>query len=275
MDKSAIEAIRDSSGQAAAVTYSSLPESVRESVIAIPNGVALKSIEQFMPGRSRFRGHLETSSIQDFADYVKARPGGHGFIDPAEVIANVIFNLGDATNPGHGDHVATLQLAATPAYLAILSTRGVAFTQRDALDFIEDWAHVITATREDDAGNQQAIPLAHAIAAIRKVKIEAKSSAETTEGNFQQSRSVLESVAASSDAGLPDALEFHITPYQGLSQRFFRLRLSISTSHREPTLRFRIIGLEKAQEEILEEFKDLLTGKIGDAATMTIGTFTL
>lgn len=180
-----------------------------------------------------------------------------------------------ATNPGHGDHVATLQLAATPAYLAILSTRGVAFTQRDALDFIEDWAHVITATREDDAGNQQAIPLAHAIAAIRKVKIEAKSSAETTEGNFQQSRSVLESVAASSDAGLPDALEFHITPYQGLSQRFFRLRLSISTSHREPTLRFRIIGLEKAQEEILEEFKDLLTGKIGDAATMTIGTFTL
>lgn len=272
MDKSAIEAIQDSSAAAAKATQEHIPATIGN-LVAVPNGVTLQNVEAALPGRTRFRGNLATSSIPDFVSYVKAREGGHGFIDTDKLGATVFFNLGDAEKPGHADHTARLNPQATPAYLAMLSTGGRVYSQRDALDFIEDWQHVIGAHREGDDNQLQAIPLARAIAAIRKVKIEAKASTETTEGNFQQSRSVLESVAASSDEGLPDVLSFKTVPYLGLNERTFHLRVSVSTAGREPSLRFRIIGLEQEKEEIAQEFKALLLGEVGDSASMTIGTF--
>ena len=271
MDKTAIEAIQESSAAAAEATQAQIPPSISH-LVAVPKGVTLQNVEAQMDGRTRFRGNLTTSSIPDFVSYVKARERGQGFIDNDKLGATVFFNLGDDDDPGHADHTARLNLQATPAYLAMLG--GEVYSQRDALDFIEDWSHVIVALREDDESPPHEIPLARAIAAIRKVKIEAKATTETTEGNFQQSRSVLESVAASSDEGLPDVLSFKTVPYLGLNERTFHMRVSVSTAGREPSLRFRIIGLEQEQEEIAQEFKALLLREIGDAATMTIGTFT-
>lgn len=274
MDKSAIETIRDSSAVAAQITQQAIPTAITH-MVAVPDGVTLQNLEQALPGRTRFRGKLATDSIPDFVSYVKDRPGGHGFIDTGKGLgALVIFNLGDSDNPGHADHSARLALQATPAFVAMLATAGKAYSQRDALDFIEDWQHVIGAHREGDDGLFHDIGLAKAIAAIRKVKIEAKTTAENTEGNFQQTRSVLESVSASSDEGLPDVLSFRTAPYLGLSERVFHLRVSVSTTGREPSLRFRVIGLDQEQEKIALEFKALLLGEVGDAATMTIGTFT-
>lgn len=273
MDKSAIEAIQDSSAAAAESAQSNIPGSIAH-LVAIPNGVTLQNVEPHLSGRTRFRGKMVTTSIPDFVSYVKAREASHGFINTDKLGATVFFNLGDDENPGHADHTAHLGLQATPAYVAMLSAGGKAYSQRDALDFIEDWQHIIGAHREGDDSQFHAIPLARAIAAIRKVKIEAKSTAETTEGNFQQSRSVLESVAASSDEGLPDVLSFKTEPYLGLEPRTFFLRVSVSTTGSQPSLRFRVIGLDQIKEEIAQEFKALLLREVGDAATMTIGTFT-
>lgn len=273
MDRSAIEAITDLSAEAAKVTNIHIPAGITH-LVAVPNSVTLANVESSMSGRTRFRGKLATDSIPDFVTYVKNRKGGHGFIDTDKLGATVFFNLGDAENPGHGDHTARLTLKATPAYVAMLAAGGKAFSQRDALDFIEDWSHLIGAHNVSDDGAFTPIPLARAIAAIRKVKIKAESTTEQTEGNFQQSRSVLESVAASSDEGLPDVLSFVTEPYLCLPERKFHLRVSVSTTGREPTLRFRVIALEQEQDEIAKQFKSLLLGEVGDAASMTIGTFT-
>jgi len=273
MDRSAIEAISELSASATDKVSVQIPTDAQH-LLAIPTGVSLQSIEGHLPGRTRFRGRLTTDSIPDFVTYVKDRKGGHGFIDTSKLGATVFFNLGDAVDPGHADHTARLTLQATPAYLAMLAAGGKAFSQRDALDFIEDWAHVIGAHNVSDDGAFSPIPLPRAIAAIRKVKIKAESTTEQTEGNFQQSRSVLESVAASSDEGLPDVLSFRTEPYLGLPERTFHLRVSVSTTGREPSLRFRVIGLEQEQDEIAKQFKALLLGEVGDAASMTIGTFT-
>lgn len=273
MDKSAIEAIQDSSAASAKAAQEQIPTSIAH-LVAVPNGVTLQNVEAQLAGRTRFRGKLTTSSIPDFVGYVKARAGGHGFIDTEKLGATVYFNLGDEEKPGHADHLAHLALQPSPAYLAMLAAGGKAFSQRDALDFIEDWSHLIGAHHVSDDGTFTPIPLSRAIAAIRKVKIKAESTAEQTEGNFQQTRSVLESVSASSDEGLPDVISFKTEPYLGLLDRKFHLRVSVSTTGREPSLRFRVIGLEHEQDEIAREFKSLLLEDINGAATMTIGKFT-
>lgn len=272
MDRSAVEAISDLSAEAAKATQAQIPNGITH-LVAVPNGVNLENVEYSLAGRTRFRGKLATDSIPDFVTYVKQRKGGHGFIDTAKLGATVFFNLGDAEKPGHADHTARLTLQATPAYLAMLNAGGKAFSQRDALDFIEDWAHIIGAHNVSDDGAFSPIPLARAIAAIRKVKIKAESTSEQTVGNFQQTNSVLESVLASSDEGLPDVLSFKTEPYLGLPERIFHLRVSVSTTGREPSLRFRVIALEQEQDEIAKQFKSLLLGEVGDAASMTIGTF--
>ena len=269
MDKSAIEAIQNSAAQAAQAVQPVLPEHLA----AVPNAVSLTNLEPFLQGRTRFRGRLTTDSIPDFIGYTKDRAGGAGFIDTDKLGATVFFNLGDKDSPGHADHTARLDLKATPAFAAMISADGVAHSQREVIDFIEDWSHVFAAQKEVEPGVFEKVPLAKALAAIRRVKIEAKSATETTEGNFRQAQSRLDSVEASSDEGLPDTLTFTTEPYFGLQTRTFAMRLSVMTGGREPALRFRVVGLDQAKEDIAQEFKALLLREVGDAATMTIGTF--
>ena len=69
-------------------------------------------------------------------------------------------------------------------------------------------------------------------------------------------------------------MTFTAVPFMGLSPRAFSLRLSIMSGGSSPRMKFRIVGLEKQQEEIAQEFKALLSKEIDDAAQMTLGTFT-
>ncbi len=63
-------------------------------------------------------------------------------------------------------------------------------------------------------------------------------------------------------------------PFEGLKERPFKLRLSIITGDR-PVLVLRIIQLEAVQEEMANEFRDLLVEKFKDSKVETfIGTFT-
>ena len=269
MDNTAIKAISKLSAEAATAVQVELPDGVA----AVPQGIGLVNLEPFQQNRSRFRGKMRTDSIPDFVSYVKARSGGEGYIDADKLTATVFFNLGTTEEPGHGDYTATLGLRIMPAFKAILDHDGTACSQREVIEFIEDWSHLFGAYKEDSDGESEIISLAKAVAAIRKVKIEAKSATETTEGNFRQAQSRLDSVEASSDEGLPDVLTFKTEPYHGLQVRTFALRLSILTGGREPALKFRVIGLDQHREDIAQEFKRLLIEEVGDAATMTIGHF--
>lgn len=273
MDKTAIEKIE----QTALAAAGTLQQAAPDGTLALPDNYKLHSTEQHQRGRFRFRGQMFTDSIGDFVAYVKrnATADAQGFIDASNgnLGATVMLNLGDANNPGHADWRAHLNMRVTPAFAAMLAASGEAMSQREVIDFIEDWAHVFGAEKEGENGEVERIPVARAVAAIRKVKIEAKSASETTAGNFQQQRSTLDSVEASSDAGLPDLLTFATEPYFGMASRVFKMRLSVMTGGREPALRFRVIGLEQHQEDIAQEFKSDLLVRIGDATPMTIGIF--
>lgn len=269
MDKSAIDLIQQTAIDAAS---GRLPSALRETAAALPTGYNIHNLEPMLPNRSRFRGRFATASLPDFVGYVKRHMADEVFLhaDAHELSATAFFNLGDTDGPGHADWTGQLLMETVAPYAAILDANGRPHTQNDLIALIEDWPDNFGAVT--DAGEE--IKLSKAIAAIRKVKIEAKSSTETQQQNFGASASRLDSVTASSDEGLPDILTFRTGTFHGLAERVLRLRLSVSSDpSRPPALGLRIIGLEALTESIAREFKTLLIAEIGDAALVTIGCF--
>lgn len=241
--------------------------------IALPDNFNVVDLEKFLPQRRRFRGAMETHSIADFTTYVKARAGGDGYIDGDNLKAIVFFNLGTAIEPGHGDYRAVLSLKKTAPFSAVCKVDGAKFDQRGLLDWLEDWAANLTAIKNGPEGGSE-VPWSHAIQAIREVTISAKKEVESRQDDFKVGRTAMEEIEARSKLGLPSGFVFRCSPYLGLSDREFFLRLSVLTGGEKPVLVLRFVQQEAHQEAIAEEFKTLLIREIGDAAAMTIGTFT-
>lgn len=240
-------------------------------VAVLPEGVTVKSLEQFQLNRSRFRGALKTSSLRDFADYTIGRegPAAKGFVDPDAMRCVVFFNLGDETTPGHADDTAALTLKPTAAFTALQQIAGKKLDQQELAEWIEDWLVNLKATQEGG----KAMDLALAIHSVRNITIKAKADTNHSVHNFGASRTAMEEIeAASADARL-DSLHFRFVPYEGLGERVFTLKLSILTSGDKPTLKLRWVGQEQQVEEIAQEFKSVLAQEVGGAASLTLGTF--
>lgn len=143
-------------------------------------------------------------------------------------------------------------------------------SQKSLAEWIEDWADYLVGF---DA-NGDAIQATKAAAAVRKITIEANQTADFEDNDFSGKRSLMESVEAKTKDIMPVAFEFKCVPFEGLKERPFKLRLSIITGDR-PVLVLRIIQLEAVQEEMANEFRDLLVEKFKDSKVETfIGTFT-
>ncbi len=112
--------------------------------------------------------------------------------------------------------------------------------------------------------NGDAIQATKAAAAVRKITIEANQTADFEDNDFSGKRSLMESVEAKTKDIMPVAFEFKCVPFEGLKERPFKLRLSIITGDR-PVLVLRIIQLEAVQEEMANEFRDLLVEKFKDS----------
>ncbi|AXI83141.1 DUF2303 family protein [Xylella taiwanensis] len=273
MNKTAIELIQQTAIDANARR---LPDVLGNKAIALPENYNLHYLEKFYERRFRFRGALETKSIADFVQYVKTKDKSEGFIDADTLSAKVFFNLGTSAEPGHADWTAALTLQATAAYKALLSIDGRALNQRQLIDWLEDWAPLLSAFMS--AFSQEAgdlIPLTTAITAIRKLTIKATSESEFTQGDFKVSRSKFDAIEARSSLGLPTGFTFTFTtePYLGLPSRTFRLRLSVLTEDDKPSMVLRIVQREAHEEAITQDFKTVLFRELDGVATLTIGTF--
>lgn len=239
--------------------------------IALPDNLKLHDLEKYQPQRRRFRGAFHTSSISDFIAYVKQRKG-EGYIDADKHSATVFFNLGTVDEPGHADHTAVLTLKPTAAYSAMVKIDGAKATQRDVLDWLEDWADNLRAITNTHEGGTE-VPWARAIQAIREVTIKKTSEVETSQGDFRAARSAMEEEEAKSRHELPSGFLFRCEPYLGLPEREFFLRLGVLTSSDKPVLVLRIVRKEAHDEGIAKDFKELLIREVADDAALTIGTF--
>lgn len=271
MDKSAIEAIQ------AARTVADLTQALKYAnlempVAALPDNFKLANLEQYLPGRCRYRGAMKTVALKDFMDYCDAHAdsGAACFVDPQKMTARSIFNLGDAAEPGHADFTAELSLVKTAEYSALLDLNGSRSNQKTMAEFLEDYQDSIVCF----AGDGEVIPNSKAIAAVRRLTIEASRREDHESQDFKASRSALESIEARSDHGLPSGFRFECIPYNGLEIRSFDLRLSVLTGGDAPSLVARIKRLEEVQEEMGRELQEKLAGAFRNTDIKTyIGSF--
>jgi len=266
---SILEYIQDN-GTRLAFNFSAAEQNL--DVAALPNDTKVLDLEQFKPLRNRFRGKFATTSVEDFVNYTehKADSGAECFVYPDDMTATAVLNLGNISAPGHADSLAKMNLKTTAAFDALNKIDGATRTQQQLAEWLEDWRDSVQGLTSDE----QSLTANKVIAAIRRITIKAGSTSDHTEGQLSATRSSLEQVEASSNSEpLPSFILFKCTPYQGLAERTFILRMSLRADEEKPLLSLRIIRPEQHEEEMAEEFAGLLQEKFGDTLPVTIGAF--
>lgn len=236
-------------------------------LIALPDQIALHNLEKYMPQRDSYRFEFATKSITDFGLYCKEfdKEGGKCFVNSDNMNAKTIFDLGTEEVPLHQLHKANLQLDKTAAFRALLNVNGSLFSQKDASNFIEDWAdNIIVFTKE---GDHMTIP--QAAKQLREITIEQVANVESNVNDFGESMSAFEKIEAKNSEKIPAEIKFKCVPYHGLDQREFVVRVSILTGSSRPEISLRIIKLEAQEEDMAEEFKEILVDTFKDAEIKT------
>lgn len=239
----------------------------------LPQNTSIESLERFAFERFRFRGAMDTTSIDDFVRYSVAytqeEEKARCFIDADNMLARSIFNIGTLDNPGHADNVASIKLKKTAPFRALLAINGDHLNQKQIAEWLEDWSDYLLAF--DAGGNTMTI--AQAAQAVRRVTIQQATQADHEDSDFSGKKSLMQSIEASSKEVMPVAFEFKCVPYEGLGERRFSLRNSLLKSS-DPVFVLRIVQLEAQEEAIANEFRDLLTGKFdGKPVETFIGNF--
>ena len=257
-----------------------IQEQTDGTVAALPVGVSVTDLEQYLEERRRYRGSMATTLITEFVEYVTATTDNYGdlpglgsypcFVSPQTMSAKTYFNLGDIENPGHGDHHATLQLEKTEAYRQLLETNGRKFDQQNLAEWLEDWKDHLEAIAEDGTTT---VPMAAAVSAVRRITIGTNAEATSETQTLSNRRSAMAEVEARNKDQFPCFLKFSCEPYQGLEERTFTLRLSLITSEK-PVIIPRIVRLETAEEEMAQELEEKLRTGFEDTPVKTfVGSF--
>ncbi len=257
-----------------------IQEQTDGTVAALPVGVTVNDLEQYLEQRRRYRGSMTTNLIAEFVEYVTATTDDYGwlpaagdfpcFVSPSTMSAKTFFNLGDAENPGHGDHHANLQLEKTEAFKQLLETNGRKMDQKALAEWLEDWKDHLEAFAEDGTTN---VPMAAAVSAVRRITIGTKAEATSETRSLSTHQSAMAEVEARNKDQFPCFLKFTCEPYQGLEERTFTLRLSLITSEK-PVIVPRIVRLETAEEEMAQELEEKLRTGFEDTPVKTfVGSF--
>ncbi|HHU4129037.1 TPA: YfdQ family protein [Klebsiella michiganensis] len=239
----------------------------------LPQNTSVESLERYSLERFRFRGAMDTTSIDDFVrysvGYAQEDDKARCFIDADNMLARSIFNIGTLDNPGHADNVASIKLKKTAPFRALLAINGDHLNQKQIAEWLEDWCDYLLAF--DASGNTMTI--AQAAQAVRRVTIQQATQADHEDSDFSGKKSLMQSIEASSKEVMPVAFEFKCVPYEGLGERRFSLRNSLLKSS-DPVFVLRIVQLEAQEEAIANEFRDLLVGKFdGKPVETFIGNF--
>ncbi len=242
-------------------------------LVVVPHGFEVQNLEQYMPQRDRFRAKMNTFDIEEFVRYNEQyadKDKSQCFIDAEAMAAISIFDLGTTEEAGHCKHTSTVTLKKTAIYKSLLRFNGDQNQQRAAAEWLEDHEEFLHIFNEDG----EFMPLADASAAIRTLTVRKESGKTTAEESFAAQQSEFENVAMKTKDGLkmPAVIKFTCEPYGGLEPREFELRHSIVDRGDKPLVTFSIKLLEKHEEDMAREFKEVLDEKLGDTIPTYIGS---
>ncbi|WP_172424281.1 DUF2303 family protein [Vandammella animalimorsus] len=260
-DKQAIETLQE--GQSIAQANEAMATSAEaRHVVALPSDYKQHDLEPFQPRRRRARGKMETPDLQSFAAYATAHAEGGAsiFIEPENMRATAVLNLGQPAAPGQADNKAVLEPTTTAAYNALNRITAGKNKQQDVAEFLEDWTEHITCFNDEGE-----ISPPRAIAAVRKISIEASRKLENEEQALSATRSAFENITASSKEPLPALIYFRCQPYADLQERQFVLRLGVLTGEEKPAITLRVIKREQHQQQMAEELAERIRAAMGSA----------
>lgn len=269
-DKETLKALQEAKAIAEARESVELAEN---NPVALPSDYRLHDLEPFNAHRRRARGAMRTAVIDAFAAYTvtHAEDGCTIFIDPDAMRAQAVLNLGTPAYPGHTDNQAELRPKQTPSYAALLAVaNGSGHKQSVVAEFLEDWADCIACFSQGDAS----ISITKAIAAVRRVSIEAIRRAETSVEQLSESQTAFESARASSTEAIPTRILFTCTPYADLEKRAFELRLGVLTGSDKPLLVLRIVKATQHDKAMAEELgQKIIASFEGKEFPVVLGTY--
>ncbi len=249
-------------------------EIIPGSAVVIPDGYNLNSLEPLQPEPNRFRGHFNTTVLNQFIDYIDQHGSADTgvFIDHVSMTAKAIIDQGNQSNPLWGKHTAAVALNRTPAYEALNRLNDNLLNQQAFIDFAEDWQDNVLFYYGDFA-NASAESFRKTIQALRTLKTSATASTESEINNFSASRSAMESIEVSAGAYQPPTgFLFNVIPYDGFDSVSFDCQVRAITEGKEVKLKYRISKLEQHREHIAEQFKDkIVTGIKADDIKIFIG----
>ena len=125
LTKDAIEHIQQSVAMKQALEALE-PHKTAMPIVALSGDISVHNLEQYMPGRSRFRGAMTTNTMEAFTAYVKKHEAIDTacFVDGDKMNASVIFDIGNKEKPGHCGHTASISAEKLAEYKVLLSTNG-------------------------------------------------------------------------------------------------------------------------------------------------------
>ncbi|WPH64066.1 DUF2303 domain-containing protein [Vibrio phage vB_VpP_1] len=233
----------------------------------IPDSMSMKSLESYMENRNRFRASMATQSIDDFVAYCKKydRENAECFVNADSMSAKTVIDLGTVDQPLHCDHTARVQLKPTALFKAVCNIHEERLSQKQLAEFIEDYKEYIVAfDKEGEVINTEL-----AAQGIRAMTVKSSRELNSNVQDLGYSASALESMDVSSQISTPAGFRFTCVPYNGLGERSFELRFSAITRGDDLALSVRIKQFEAQQEEMAEEFKDILVDKLSDTLVET------
>ena len=242
----------------------------------LPPGATLQRAEQFAEQPRFHRHHYTTERLSDFVAYTKAAQSAisnstsAAYVQPNGSGAQAVFDHGAGGSPQWGHHTATLKLKPAPAWSAAQLMAAASRPQQQVIDWLEDWATHITAHAQDGTG----IDNSRAVAALRRVKIEARGTVVNVEGDMSRQRSAMESIEASGDSEtLPAYFVLHSPLFVGTNGLDIVIRLGVREADGKPALALRIVGAERLAEETSAWVEQHMQTELGEhLAGVYVGT---
>ena len=253
LDKEAIEKI----AQMAVATAKILPDTDYPAVLT-PGDMVLSGMERFSAAPYAHSGVFRTTRIQSFLDYVRehAEPRTHIFIDDRKMVAEAAFDhyQSKGKETGWRKHIAKLTMEETPEWSALVKNSRNSdhqFSQRDFLDFMKDWAHVLTFKDKD--GND--VNTTRVYQAVQKLEVKKTDKSMHEEGDFRAARSKLEELdIKGAEQSLPEAMTMTCPTHIGLFTTTAECRLMVLTNGEKVAIGYRINALDKILDESAIDF---------------------
>lgn len=240
----------------------------------LPQGYTIVSTEKLRPTPDRFRRIFTSTRLNDFLRYVKQAADTNSvvYLAPDMKMVTAVLNHGNASTPMWGDNTAVLELEHTPETAALLNACRREHSQLEFINFLEDWTQRDILVAIDSMGME--IHHARAIAAARRVTIEAKASSTTEQGQMRAARSSMEEIEATGDGdSLPAGLRLRAMVFPDTGERSLYARVSVLTSTDKPRFALRMVEWDWHLRELAAEIESRVRAELPEVPVY-VGTST-